>query len=89
MNVTTITNEDCRLYMEDYVRQFVIDNILCVVNADLQGATFQDNGGALISVEDRKVIGVLSFILGDHFQEGYMRIAPYVKWISNVTGIVY
>lgn len=85
----TISNDDCRLFLEDYLQQFVVDNILCVNNADLQGATFQDTGGALISIEDGKVIGVLSFILGDHFQEGYMRVAPYIEWISNVTESVY
>lgn len=89
--MTTITNTVCIKKLDDDFRPMVHKSILCAENVEFSSSSFTDTGSALVNVDDRKLIGILSWVNAFSLDspEGYTRITSYLDWIANVTETAY
>lgn len=87
-NTTTIRNEDCRGYLEAAELDFhVLDDTICTDNAIDEGLTNVNNGAALVSLADGKLIGIASvavFKESKSYPDIYTRVDLFNEWITSV-----
>lgn len=90
--VRVIDPQQCSLF---YGKAIVTENTLCTTGQtkSAQGACANDNGGPLVALERTgyTLIGVGSFVsnagCNAGHPAGFVRLAPYVRWISAMAGI--
>jgi len=90
---TVISNDVCR---ESFDHRYIHDSTMCAVgyNDTTQALCYGDQGGALVShiAGSWLQLAVSSLIHSNGctgtVPDGYTRVAPYLQWISSLTGIV-
>lgn len=90
---TVISNNECH---QSFSAQYITESVMCAVgyNGSNQSLCYGDQGGALVSHVDGAFvqIGVSSIIHSNgcygNAPAGFTRVAPYLQWISSLTGIV-
>uniref|UniRef100_A0A336MEC4 CSON014216 protein n=1 Tax=Culicoides sonorensis TaxID=179676 RepID=A0A336MEC4_CULSO len=82
LNVTTITNEDCRnAHTAGGMGNVIIENVICANTTTSQGMCNGDAGGPM--VKDDKLIGLVSWGVpcARGYPDVYVRISSHVDWI--------
>lgn len=90
LTLSTLRNEDCRGYLPEFERQFVLNTTVCTDNGEEEGMCHGDTGAGLVSRADNKLIGLASWGIpcATGKPDGYLRMEPFINWISEKTGIV-
>lgn len=91
----TITNRDCRGYLDDLRSPNAHDGIVCTEREDTTkriSICYNSFGSGLVSEQEGKVFGLFSWSDACYLDDdphGFTRVSPYLDWFFNVTGIDY
>ncbi|KAG4076728.1 hypothetical protein HA402_002015 [Bradysia odoriphaga] len=83
LNVTTLTNLDCRSRHADENAAYIFDQKICTY-ANNAGVCFGDSGGALLS--GSSVVGIVSWGVGDcggRYPDVFIRVSFVYDWIRQ------
>ncbi|XP_030384943.1 serine protease 1-like [Scaptodrosophila lebanonensis] len=69
------------------------DGILCVSTPNGKSTCGGDSGGPLVLQDDKKLVGVTSFVSGNGCQSGapagFTRVTTHLDWIRDNSGVAY
>lgn len=85
--MNTLSNSECLRRHSGGGQRYIHNETICAFSRRGQGVCTGDSGGPLVA--NRQLIGIVSWggPCGGGMPDGYMRVAPFLNWIRQVSGI--